>query len=127
MIAFGAAPRIWEIGANDQIYHAVDYQPLIVAYRNGMAVRISDIGRAWDGPEDIRNAGYANGKPSVLIIIWRQPGANIIDTVDRIRDVLPELKASIPQAIDVGVALDQTITIRASGSISQTNRTPAVK
>jgi multidrug efflux pump len=104
----------WEVGANDQIFHAVDYQPLIVAYRNGMAVRIEDIGRAVDGPEDIRNAGYANGKPSVLVIIWRQPGANIIDTVDRIRAALPQLKAAMPRAIDMRVAMDQTVTIRAS-------------
>jgi multidrug efflux pump len=104
----------WEVGANDQIFHAVDYQPLIVAYRNGTAVRVSDIGRAVDGPEDLRNAGYANGKPSVLVIIWRQPGANIIGTVDRIRAALPQLKAAMPQAIDMRVAMDQTITIRAS-------------
>jgi len=104
----------WEVGANDQIYHAVDYQPLIVAYRNGMAVRVEDIGRAIDGPEDIRNAGYANGKPSVLIIIWRQPGANIIDTVDRIGAALPQLKAAMPQTIDMRIAMDQTVTIRAS-------------
>jgi multidrug efflux pump len=104
----------WEVGANDQIYHAVDYQPLIVAYHAGMAVRIGDIGQAVDGPEDIRNAGYANGKPSVLIIIWRQPGANIIETVDRIRAVLPQLKAAMPQAIDMRTAMDQTVTIRAS-------------
>jgi len=104
----------WEVGANDQIFHAVDYQPLIVAYRNGMAVRIEDIGSAVDGPEDIRNAGYANGKPSVLVMIWRQPGANIIDTVDRIRAALPQLKAALPQAIDMRVAMDQTVTIRAS-------------
>ncbi len=104
----------WEVGANDQIFHAVDYQPLIVAYHDGMAVRIQDIGQAVDGPEDLRNAGYANGKPSVLIIIWRQPGANIIDTVDRIRAVMPQLKAAMPQAIDMQVAMDQTVTIRAS-------------
>src|SRR4029077_6520025 len=93
---------------------AVDYQPLIVAYHAGMAVRIGDIGQAVDGPEDIRNAGYANGKPSVLIMIWRQPGANIIETVDRIRAVLPQLKAAMPQAIDMRTAMDQTVTIRAS-------------
>jgi multidrug efflux pump len=104
----------WEVGANDQIFHAVDYQPLIVAYNHGSAVRVSDIGLAVDGPEDLRNAGFANGKPSVLVIIWRQPGANIIDTVDRIRAVLPQLKAAMPQAIEMRVAMDQTVTIRAS-------------
>ena len=106
--------RMWEVGANDQLFHAVDYQPLLVAYRNGSAVRISDVGRAVDGPEDLRNAGYSNGKPSVLLIIFRQPNANIIDTVDGIRAALPQLKAALPQAIDMRVASDQTLTIRAS-------------
>jgi multidrug efflux pump len=102
------------VGANDQMFKAVDYQPLIVTYNNGLAVRISDVGRAVDSVEDIRNSGYANGRPSVMVIIFRQPGANIIDTVDRIRAELPVLKASIPQSIDVRVAMDQTVTIRAS-------------
>src|SRR6266446_4718194 len=105
---------MWEVGANDQLFNAVDYEPLLVAYHNGTAVRISDLGQAVDSVEDIRNAGYANGKPSVLVIIFRQPGANIIDTVDRLRATLPQLKASIPQAIDMKVAMDQTVTIRAS-------------
>jgi multidrug efflux pump len=111
---FSDGHHTWNVGANDQLLHAVDYQPLIVAYRNGSAVRISDIGLARDGPEDIRNAGYANGKPSVLVIIFRQPGANIIDTVDGIRADLPQLKAAMPQTIDMQVAMDQTLTIRAS-------------
>ncbi|MBZ5671429.1 MAG: multidrug efflux RND transporter permease subunit [Acidobacteriia bacterium] len=106
--------RTWEVSANDQIFKAIDYEPLIVAYHNGSAVRISDVGRAEDRPENIRNAGYANGKPSVLVIIFRQPNANIIDTVDGIRAVLPQLKAAIPPAIDMRVAMDQTVTIRAS-------------
>jgi multidrug efflux pump len=106
--------RTWEVGANDQIFKAIDYQPLIIAYRNGSAVRVSDVGRAVDSVEDIRGAGYANAKPSVLVIIFRQPGANIIDTVDRIRAELPQLKAEIPQSIDMRVAMDQTVTIRAS-------------
>ena len=89
---FSDGHRMWEVGANDQIFKAGDYAPLVVAYRNGSAVRISDIGEALDSVEDIRNAGYANGKPSVLVIIFRQPGANIIDTVDRIRAVLPQLE-----------------------------------
>ena len=112
--SFSDGQRSWQVGANDQLLHAVDYQPLIVAYHNGTAVRISDVGDALDSVEDLRNAGYANGKPSILVIMFRQPGANIIDTVDRIRAILPQLKASIPQAIDVDEALDQTITIRAS-------------
>src|SRR5204863_1870866 len=90
------------------------YNRLIVSYRNGAAVRVSDIGEAVDSVEDLRNAGYANGKPSVLVIVFRQPGANIIATVDRVRATLPQLKAAVPQAIDMRVAMDQTVTIRAS-------------
>ena len=118
---FSDGHRMWEVGANDQIFKASDYEPLVVAYRNGSAVRISDVGEAQDSVEDLRNSGYANGKPSVLVIIFRQPGANIIDTVDRIRAVLPQIQASIPQSIDVKVAMDQTVTIRAS--VHDTERT----
>jgi multidrug efflux pump len=106
--------RTWEVGANDQIFKAIDYIPLIVAYHNGSAVRLSDVGRVVDSVEDIRAAGYSNGKPSVLVIIFRQPGANVIATVDRIRAELPQLKADIPQAVDLRVVMDQTLTIRAS-------------
>ncbi len=113
--------RMWEVDANDQIFHASDYEPLVVAYRNGSAVRVSDIGEAQDSVEDIRNSGYANGKPSVLVIIYRQPGANIIDTVDLIRSVLPLIQSSIPHSIDVKVAMDQTVTIRSS--VSDTEKT----
>jgi multidrug efflux pump len=112
--SFSDGHRTWQVGANDQLLKAVDYQPLVVAYHNGSAVRVSDVGQAVDSVEDLRNAGYANGQPSILVIMFRQPGANIIDTVDRIREVIPQLKASIPQAINVDVVLDQTITIRAS-------------
>jgi multidrug efflux pump len=111
---FSDANHTWEVGANDQIFKAIDYAPLIVAYHNGAAVRISDVGEAVDSVEDLRNAGYANGQPSVLVVIFRQPGANIIDTVDRIRALLPQLQASIPQSIHIQVAMDQTVTIRAS-------------
>ena len=89
--------RMWEVGANDQLFKAIDYEPLLITYHNGTAVRVSDVGHTVDSAEDIRNSGYANGKPSVLVIIFRQPGANIIDTVDRVRALLPQLKASIPQ------------------------------
>lgn len=106
--------QMWEMGANDQLFKAIDYEPLLITYRNGTAVRIGDVGRSVDSVEDLRNAGYANGKPSVLVILFRQPNANIIDTVDRVRALLPQLKASIPQSIDMRVAMDQTVTIRAS-------------
>src|SRR6266849_2167624 len=118
---FSRGQRMWEVGANDTLFNAVDYEPMLVAYHNGTAVRISDVGRAVDSVEDLRNAGYANGKPSVLVIIFRQPGANIIETVDRIRTILPQLEASIPQSINVKVAMDQTVTIRAS--VNDTERT----
>jgi multidrug efflux pump len=111
---FSDGNHIWEVGANDQIFHAIDYAPLIVAYRNGAAVRIEDVGEAVDSVEDLRNSGYANGKPSVMVVIFRQPGANIIDTVDRIRAMVPLLQASIPQSVHLQVAMDQTVTIRAS-------------
>ncbi|MGA2576427.1 MAG: multidrug efflux RND transporter permease subunit [Bryobacteraceae bacterium] len=111
---FSDGNHIWEVGANDQIFKAIDYAPLIVAYHNGAAVRVSDVGEALDSVEDLRNSGYANGLPSVQVVIFRQPGANIIDTVDRIRAMLPQLQASIPQAIHIQVAIDQTVTIRAS-------------
>ncbi len=106
--------RTWQVGANDQIFKAVDYAPLVVAYHNGSAVRIGDIGQAVDSTEDIRNAGYANGKPAVMVIIFRQPGANIIDTVDNVEALLPQLKAAMPRSIDMRVAMNQTQTIRAS-------------
>ena len=118
---FADANHIWEVGANDQIFKAIDYAPLIVTYHNGTTVRLSDVGEVVDSVEDLRNAGYANGKPSVLVVIFRQPGANIIDTVDRIRALLPLLQASIPQSIHIQVAMDQTVTIRAS--VSDVERT----
>jgi multidrug efflux pump len=106
--------HMWEVGANDQLFKAKEYEPLLVTYHNGSPVRISDIGRAEDSVEDIRNAGYANGKPSVMLAIFRQPNANIIDTVDRIRALLPQLEAEIPQTIKINVGLDQTVSIRSS-------------
>jgi multidrug efflux pump len=106
--------HIYEVGANDQIFKAREYRPLIVAYNKGAAVRVSDIGDVVDSVEDLRNAGYSNGRPSVLVTINRQPGANIIDTVDHIREAIPYVKAAIPQSIDLTVTQDQTVTIRAS-------------
>ena len=103
-----------DIVTNDQLLKATDYMPLIVGYHNGAAVKLSDVANVQDSTENIRAAGFTNGKPSVLIIIYRQPGANIIDTVDRVRDAIPSLKASIPAAIEVNVVLDRTQTIRAS-------------
>ena len=111
---FTDGPRLWEIGANDQILKAADYAPLVIAYRNGVAVHVGDVGNATDSVEDLRQAGYMDGKPAVMLVIFRQPGANIIQTVDRIRAALPQLKSAIPRGIDLTVAMDQTVTIRAS-------------
>jgi multidrug efflux pump len=105
-----------DITANDQLLKAEYYRPLIVGYHNGAAIQLSDVADVEDSTENIRTAGFVNGKPSVSLIIFRQPGANIIDTVDHIYDALPSLKASIPSAIDVTVVVDRTTTIRASVS-----------
>ena len=106
--------RHWQIHANDQAKTAAEYLPLIVAYRNGAAVRLSDVAEVVDSVQDLRNAGSANGKPSVLVIINRQPDANIIETVDRVTALLPQLRASIPSAIDLDLMMERTTTIRAS-------------
>jgi multidrug efflux pump len=106
--------RHYQIYDNDQANTAADYRSLIVAYRNGAPVRLTDLGEAVDSVEDIRNAGLANGKASVLVIIFRQPGANIVATVERVIALLPELRASISPAIDITPASDRSTTIRAS-------------
>jgi multidrug efflux pump len=106
--------RHWQIQANDQAKKADEYLPLIVAYRNGAAVRLSDVAEVVDSVEDLRNAGSSNGRPSVLLLINRQPNANIIETVERVSDLMPLLRASIPKAINLDVVLERTSTIRAS-------------
>ncbi|MBO0737912.1 MAG: efflux RND transporter permease subunit, partial [Alphaproteobacteria bacterium] len=106
--------RRFQIYTNDQANHAADYRPLIVAYRDGSPVRLTDIGEVHDSVENVRNQGLANGKPAILVFLYKQPGANIIDTVDRVKAVLPQLKASIPSAINVNLSLDRTVTIRTS-------------
>jgi multidrug efflux pump len=110
-----------DILANDQISHAEDYKPLIVGYSNGAAVRLSDVAQVTDSVQNVRTAGYLNGKRSVTVIIFRQPGANIIDTVDRVRAQLPSIQASIPLGIETTIVLDRTTTIRAS--VSDVERT----
>src|SRR6266478_3748231 len=104
----------WTLGANDQIFTADQYRRLIVSYNNGAPVRLGDVANVQDSVEDIRTIGLSSGKPAVLIIVFRQPGANIIATVDRVVAALPLLKASISPAIDVNVVLDRTTTVRAS-------------
>ncbi|HEX4141488.1 MAG TPA: efflux RND transporter permease subunit, partial [Candidatus Methylacidiphilales bacterium] len=119
---FMNASHTWTIDDNDQLFHAADYKPLIVTYRNGSAVRVGDVADVVDSVEDVHTAGYAgnndNGKsefkPSVLVVVFREPGANIIDTVDRIYALMPDLQSSIPPAIKLGLVMDRTTTIRAS-------------
>jgi len=106
--------RRWQVLANDQAKRAAEYVPLIVAYRNGAAVRLGEVAEVVDSVQDLRNAGSANGRPSVLVVITAQPGANIVETVDRIKALLPQMRASIPRGIDLQVAQDRTPTVRAS-------------
>jgi multidrug efflux pump len=113
--------RAWQVGANDQARTAEDYKPLIVAWKSGAAVRLSDVARVRDGVQDDRNYGYANGRAAVLLMVNRQPGANIIETVDRVTGLLPHLRASIATAIDLTVVMDRTPTIR--GSLKEVERT----
>jgi len=110
-----------DIIANDQISHAADYKPLIVGYNHGAAVRLSDVAQVTDSVQNVRAAGYLNGKRAISMMIFRQPGANIIDTVDRIRAQLPFIQASIPLGIVTTIVLDRTTTIRAS--VSDVERT----
>jgi multidrug efflux pump len=113
-----------DIVANDQLLKAAYYKDLVVGYHNGAAVKLSDIADVRDEVENVRATGFMNGKPCVLLIVSRQPGANIIETVDRIRDAIPSLKASVPAAIDFTIVLDRTATIRAS--VSDVERTLAI-
>src|ERR1700760_1891814 len=103
-----------DILANDQIFHANDYKPLVIGYSNGAAVHLSDVAQVTDSVQNIRTGGFLNGKRAVTLIIFREPGANIINTVNRLWEQIPWIKASIPEGIDVTVVLDRTTTIRAS-------------
>jgi multidrug efflux pump len=104
----------YQIYANDQANKAVDYKSLIIAYRNGAPVRLTDVGEVIDSVENLRNLGLANGKPSILVVLTRQPGANIIGAVDRVKALLPQLRASVSPAIDLNLAVDRATTIRTS-------------
>nr|WP_315426027.1 multidrug efflux RND transporter permease subunit [uncultured Albidiferax sp.] len=106
--------RNWQIGANDQARTAAEFAPQIVRYTNGSAVRMQDVGQVLDSVVDVRNYGAADGKPAILLILFKQPGANIINAVDKVRALLPHLRAAIPPAIDLEVVMDRTPTIRAS-------------
>jgi multidrug efflux pump len=106
--------RRYQIYTNDQSTKAADYQPLVIAYRNGAAVRLSDVAAVNDSVEDLRNLGLANGQPSVLVILFRQPGANIIETIDEVKAELPHLQAAMPADVNVTIAIDRSTTIRQS-------------
>ncbi len=110
----------WKVEANDQARKAADYRPLIVSYKNGKAVRLADIADVNDSVRDLRNAGLVGNQPSVILIIFREPGANIIETVGRINEVLPQIRASIPEAINLDLVMDRTPTIRSSLSEVET-------
>ena len=103
-----------DILANDQLLSAEDYKQLVVGYNKGAAIKLSDIAEITNSTENIRAAGFVNGEPSVILLIYRQPGANIIATVDRIREALPSLQASIPSAITTTIVLDRSLNVRAS-------------
>jgi multidrug efflux pump len=103
-----------DIVTNDQMHLADDYKPLVIGYHNGSAVRLSDVADVSNGAQSIRTGGYLDGIPSITVMVFRQPGANIIETVDRIKTELPSVEASIPQGIKTTVVLDRTTTIRAS-------------
>ena len=108
------ADKQWQIAANDQAKRASEYLPLVVSWKNNAALRLSDIAKVTDGVQDARNMGLTNGEPSVQLIVYRQPGANILETVARVNALLPRLQATIPAAIDMKVAMERTTTIRAS-------------
>ena len=106
--------RAWTINTTDQLLQASEYQPLIISYKQGAAVRLADVAEVTDASEDIRNTGLVNGKPAILLLVWRQPDANIIATVDRVRAILPQLQTEIPPTVNLLTVIDRTITIRAS-------------
>ena len=106
--------KTWEIRTNDQLNKAEEYLPLVIAYRSGAAVRLRDVADVQDSVEDLRAAGFVNGKPAVMVIVFRQPGANIIETVDNVRALLPQLEAALPGAVNLSLVLDRSPSIRGS-------------
>jgi multidrug efflux pump len=106
--------RAWGINTSDQLFKATEYRPLVVSWHQGAAVRLSDIGNVIDSVTDIRNSGVTNGKPGIILVIFRQPAANMIETVDRVRALMPILQASINPSMRLGVIIDRTVTIRSS-------------
>ena len=114
--SFDGPHQAYQIGANDQLLSSADYAPLVIAYRNGAPVKLTDVARSVDGAENIRQAAWMNDVPAVILNIQRQPGANIITVVDRIKTLLPQLTTSLPSSVKVSILTDRTNTIRASVS-----------
>jgi multidrug efflux pump len=112
--AVGDESRSYSISASDQLFKASEYAPLVITYRNGAAIRVGDVAKVTDSVEDIRQVGLSSGKPAIILLIFRQPGANIIETVDAVRALLPQLSAELPPTIKLQVVIDATRTIRAS-------------
>ncbi|MEH3145862.1 MAG: efflux RND transporter permease subunit [Methylobacterium frigidaeris] len=112
--AIEVGPRRYQLYANDQGRVAADYRDIVVAYRNGAAVRLSDVAQVIDGVEDRRNLGLVNGKPGVMLLVYKQPGGNVVETVDALKAALPQLKAALPGDVELVVAGDRSVTIRAS-------------
>ncbi len=106
--------RSFTIGANDQLLSSEQYRPLVIAYRNGAPVVLSDVATVIDGAESAKQAAWMNETPAVIVNIQRQPGANIISVVDRIKNLLPQLKSSLPSSVAISILTDRTVTIRAS-------------
>jgi multidrug efflux pump len=104
----------WQIYTNDQATRAADYRPLVIAWRNGAAVRLSDVAEVEDSVEDLRNEGLYNGRPAIMAVLFAQPGANIIATIDAVKEELPHLVAALPRDVDVSVIGDRSVTIRTS-------------
>ncbi|MFI5057567.1 MAG: MdtB/MuxB family multidrug efflux RND transporter permease subunit [Candidatus Acidiferrales bacterium] len=111
---FDGLHQAYTIGANDQLISSEGYRPLIIAYRNGAPVRLTDVATVIDGAENAKQAAWANRNPAVILNIQRQPGANIISVVDRVKKILPQLQAALPAAVQVSILTDRTVTIRAS-------------
>jgi multidrug efflux pump len=116
--------RTWALATSDQLFHAAEYRPLVLRFRGGGTVELKDIGDVVDSVEDVRTSGSANGRPAVLMIVFRQPGANIIDAVDRVRALLPTLQASIPPTMTFSILSDRTTSIR--GSVRDVELTMAI-
>ena len=114
IVVIEEGPVQWSLNTTDQLMTAEDYRPLMIAYRNGAPVRLADVAKVTDSLEDIRNFALADGRPSISVLIFRQPGANIIQTIENVKSVLPQLRSQLPAAIDLDIGMDRSTTIRAS-------------